>query len=114
MISYKDRHTRKWKVLFTGTGDRIAIDDMVTQIGRTLQDPSNSQQFIYGCYGFWLLMAGQVGQVKEAKQTLTTSLSAKTTYTDIVGKPGEDDSNTTHLQLLKARSLLSVIDSITD
>jgi hypothetical protein len=109
MIAYKDRHAEKWRVLFTGTGKRIAIDDMVTWSSKGL--PGSSEQFRYMYYGFWLLLAGQI---KEAKQALITSLSAKTTYTSAIdGEPGEDDSSATHLQLLKARSLLSVIDSVT-
>jgi len=111
MIAYKDQRTKQWKVLFTGTGVRIDIDKMVTEIGNDLRTPTHSEQFIYSYYGFWLLMAGRL---KEAKQALSTSLSAKTTYTGpFDGKPMEDDSNTTHRQLLEARSLLSVIDSIT-
>jgi hypothetical protein len=111
MIAYKDQQTKKWKVLFTGTGVRIDIDKMVTDIGNYLQNPSQSKQFLYEYYGFWLLMAGRP---KEAKQALSTSLSASTTYTDSFdSKPREDDSDTTHRQLLMARSLLSVIDSVT-
>jgi hypothetical protein len=111
MIAYKDHQTKKWKVLFTGTGARIDIDKMVTEVGNDLQTPTHSEQFIYSYYGFWLLMAGRL---KEAKQALSTSLSARTTYSDLFdSKPREDDSNTTHRQLLEARSLLSVIDSVT-
>ncbi len=111
MIAYKDQRTKQWKVLFAGTGDRINIDNMVTDSGEILQSQTNSDQFSYMYHGFWLLLAGQI---EEAKQALTTSLSARTTYTSpFDGKPMEDDSKTSHLQLLKARSLLSVIDSVT-
>jgi hypothetical protein len=111
LIAYKDQQTKKWKVLFTGTGVRIDIDKMVTDIGNYLQNPSQSKQFLYQYYGFWLLMAGRL---KEAKQALSTSLSASTTYSDLFdSKPREDDSDTTHRQLLMARSLLSVIDNVT-
>lgn len=109
MIAYKDRRTKKWKVLFTGTGDRIAIDKMVTWSSKGI--PGSSEQSSYGYYGFWLLMAGQI---TEAKQAFTNSLSAKTTYTGLFdGKPKEDDIQTIHGRLLESRSLLSVIDNIT-
>jgi hypothetical protein len=111
MIAYKDQQTKKWKVLFTGTGVRIDIDKMVTEIGNDLRTPTHSEQFIYQYYGFWLVMAGRI---KEAQKALTTSLSARTTYTDLFdGSPREDDSNTTHRQLFMARSLLTVIGSVT-
>ena len=113
MIAYKDQHTRQWKVLFTGTGVRLDIDEMITANGpeNGLQSATSSEQFRYGYYGYWLLMAGRI---KEAKQALITSLSAKTTYTGPFDrKPMEDDNNTTHSQLLMDRSLLSVIDSVT-
>jgi len=106
MIAYKDKRTKQWKVLFTGTGQRIAVDDMVTWSGT---DISGSEQTKYGFHGYWLLVAGRI---KEARETLTASLSAKTTYT-FYGTPKEDDIHTVHLNLLKARSLLGVIDSIT-
>jgi hypothetical protein len=52
------------------------------------------------------------GRIKEARETLTASLSAKTTYT-FYGTPKEDDIDTVHHNSLTARSLLGVIDSIT-
>lgn len=106
MIAYKDKHTKQWKVLFTGTGQRIAVEDMVTWSGT---DISGSEQTNYGFHGYWLLVAGRM---KEARETLTASLSAKTTYT-FYGTPMEDDIHTVHLNHLKTRSLLGVIDSIT-
>jgi hypothetical protein len=109
MIAYEDRNTKKWKILFTGTGDRIAIDRRVSESGQLLHYAGNSEQFSYMYYGLWLLLAGQI---KESRQALTTSLSAKTTYTSF-GTPTEDSRNTAHLQLLKARSLLGVIESVT-
>ena len=112
MIAYKDQqHQAMEGAVHRYRALRIDIDKMVTEIGNDLRTPTHSEQFIYSYYGFWLLMAGRL---KEAKQALSTSLSAKTTYTGpFDGKPMEDDSNTTHRQLLEARSLLSVIDSIT-
>jgi hypothetical protein len=49
---------------------------------------------------------------RKARETLTASLTAKTTYA-FDGTPTEDNSEIVRLNLLKARSLLSVIDSIT-
>lgn len=109
MIAYKDQSTKQWKVLFTGTGVRLDIDHMVTDSGKMVQSTNFSKQTSYSYEGFWLMMSGQI---KEAKEALTTSLSAGTTYTDFEGKPMED-TKIAPLELLKARFLLSVIDSIT-
>jgi hypothetical protein len=106
MIAYKDKRTKQWKVFFTGTGERIAVDDMVTWSGT---DITGSELTNYAFHGYWLLVAGRI---KEARETLTASLSAKTTNT-FNGKTTEDDPHTVHLNLLNSRTLLGVIDSIT-
>jgi hypothetical protein len=106
MIAYKDKRTKQWKVLSTLTGERIAVDDMVAWSGEGIPGSELSNSVFHGD---WLLVAGRI---KEARETLTASLTAKATFA-FDGTSTEDNPELVRLNLLKARSLLRVIDCIT-
>jgi hypothetical protein len=107
MIAFKDRRTNNWKVLETGTDESADVDRQVAHAGQRLHDTVlTSEQNNYEVYGKWLLLAGRT---KEARDALTTALSASPNITDPY-YPRTDKYAA--LDRVQIQALLSVIDAI--
>lgn len=108
MVAFKDRRTDKWKVLDTGTEEDADVDHQVMYFGQRLHETDvSSEQDNYLNYGHWLLLAGRT---KEARQALTTALSANPKATGPFLSYSEVDDTRHRLQIW---TLLDVIDAIT-
>jgi hypothetical protein len=106
MVAFKDRRTNKWKVLDTGTDEDADVDRQVAYFGQRLHETGfTSEQDNYLSYGHWLLLAGRM---KEAREALTTALSASPNITD-PSYPRTDKSAALHR--LQIQALLGVIDA---
>ena len=107
MVAFKDRRTNKWKVLDTGTDEDADVDRQVAHAGQRLHETGLiSEQDNYLIYGHWLLLAGRT---KEARDALTTALSASPNITDPY-YPRTDKYAALHRVQIQA--LLGVIDAI--
>jgi hypothetical protein len=107
MIAFKDRRTNNWKVLETGTDESADVDREVAFAGQRLHETAmTSEQENYLLYGKWLLLAGRT---KEARDALTTALSASPNITN-PDYPRTDKYAAVHRVQIQA--LLSVIDAI--
>lgn len=107
MVAYKDRHTNKWKVLDTGTDEDADVDHQVAYFAQRLHETGfTSEQDNYLSYGHWLLLAGRM---KDAREALTTALSASQNITD-PSYPRTDKSAALHR--LQIQALLGVIDAV--
>ena len=104
MIAYKDRRTSKWKVLETDNKAED-IDGNIAYFAQTLhQTMLRSEQHNYLTYGHWLLLAGRT---KEAREALTTALTASPAVDPTLGM------QTVELDKIQINALLAVIDRIT-
>src|ERR1035438_7125104 len=107
MVAFKDRRTNKWKVLDTGTDESADVDRQIAFAGQRLHETAmTSEQDNYLNYGHWLLLAGRT---KEARDALTTALSASPNITD-PNYPRTDKYAALHRVQIQA--LLGVIDAI--
>jgi hypothetical protein len=108
MVAFKDRRTNEWKVLDTGTEEDADVDRQIVYFGQRLHKTDfTPERDNYLNYGHWLLLAGRT---KEARQALTTALSASPKATDPAWPYSEVNETLHRLQVL---TLLDVIDAIT-
>jgi hypothetical protein len=106
MVAFKDRHTNKWKVLDTGTDEDADVDHQVAYFREKLHETTfTSEEDNYLSYGHWLLLAGRT---KEAREALTTALSASPNITGIY----VHTDKYAPLYRLQIQALLTAIDGI--
>jgi len=108
MVAFKDRSSNKWKVLDTGTDEDAHVDRQVAFFRERLHKTDfTSEQENYLSYGHWLLLSGQT---KEARDALTTALTASPSITD-PSYPRTDSYAALHR--LQIQALLAVLDAVT-
>ncbi len=105
LVAFKDRRAGEWKLLCTGQGDSADFDKEIAFWSQKDQ-PFTSEVERLLIYGRWLLLAGRIS---EARNALTSGLSASTKYPD---PPGQSSDAYAGLHVLQLRTLLGVVDSI--